>query len=203
MTDEKRVTKKHLPTGEEPPKGYETLEFGKVGPAAGETTVQFVMYSQLARSELALIETLRGKSLEQVRRYTSLTNEPLSIEKEVRLVPEVEDFNKMFALAYYDKQLVGYSLVIIGWPKSCQWLIQHMIIDPTMTGRGIGTAIVKGIERCAQESEITADSILAIPVQESGRRFWQDVGYTVEAARFLVPVAGDVDHEIIVYHKAL
>ncbi len=201
--DEKQVTKKHLPTGEEPPKGYETLEFEKVGPAAGETVITFVMYSQLARSERAVIEALRNKSLENVRQYTGLTNEPLSIEREVGIVQAVEDFSKMFALAYCDNQLVGYALVVIGWPKSCQWLIQHMIIDPDQRGRGIGTAIIKGIEQYAQESEVAADSIFAVPVQESGRKFWQDIGYTVEAARFLVPVAGEVDHEIIVYHKAL
>jgi GNAT superfamily N-acetyltransferase len=199
--EEKLLTKKHLPTGEEPPKGYETLI--KEEPDTGETTVQFVMYSHLARSERALIEALRNKSLEQVSQYTGLTNEPLSIEREVRIIEAVEDFNKMFALAYFEKRLVGYALVAIGWPKACQWLIQHMIIDPDMRQRGVGTALVKNIERCALESEVTADSICAVPIQESGRKVWQDNGYTGEAARFLMPVAGDVDHEIIVYHKAL
>lgn len=199
--DKMQAGKKQLPTGDEPPKGYETLVKEKKD--SGATTIEFVMYSQMARSERALIEALRNKSLEQVRTYTGLTNEPLALEREVHIVEQVPDINKMFALAYTDARLVGYSLVVIGWPEPWQWLIQHMIIDPDMRGRGIGTAIVRGIERYAQESEVAADSIFAVPVQESGRKFWQDIGYTVEAARFLVPFAGDVNHEIVVYHKAL
>lgn len=199
MSEEKPV-KTHLPTGEEPPKGYETLAFDKVDET--EPQVRFVMFSQMARSEHAEINNLRTKALQSVQNYLGLSNEPLSIENEVSIIADVDDSNKMFALVYLDKKLVGYSLVVIGWPERGKWLIQHMIIDPDMRNKGIGTAIVKGIERFAQESEVAADAIFAIPVQESGKIFWQDNGYTVEAARFLVKVA-DVDHEIIVYHKAL
>ena len=95
---------------------------------------------------------------------------------------------------------MGYSLVVIGWPEASKWLIQHMIIDPDMRQRGIGSAIVSNIERYAQENEVAADSIYAVPIQESGKKFWQDIGYTVEAARFSIKEA-DIDHEIILYHK--
>ncbi|MDR1359020.1 MAG: GNAT family N-acetyltransferase [Coriobacteriales bacterium] len=197
---ENQTTKKHLPTGEEPPKGYETLA---VEQTEGDgSRVDFVMYSHLARSERAEIEALRTKALTAVQRYIGLSNEPLTIEREVNIIEAVDDSNKMFALAFQDKKLVGYSLVVVGWPEACKWLIQHMIIDPEQRNQGIGTTIVKSIERYAQESEVSADSIFAVPIQESGKEFWQNNGYTVEAARFLITEA-DVDHEIIVYHKAL
>ena len=196
---ENKGTKKQLPTGEEPPKGYETLAQNQ---ADNGFTVSFVMYSHLARSERAEIAALRTKALEPVRNYIGLTNEPLSIEREVDIIEDIDSSNKMFALAFLNKTLVGYSLVVIGWPEPHTWLIQHLIVDPDMRGKGIGTAIVENIERYAQECEVAADAIFAVPVQESGKSFWQGAGYTVEAARFLVTVA-DVDHELIVYHKAL
>jgi len=197
--DEKQTTKKHLPTGDEPRKGYETLV---VDQEDSGFKVSFVMYNHLASSERHEIETLRNKALDLVKNYRGLTNEPLTLEKEASIIKDVADDNKMFALVYDNRRLVGYSLVVVGWPESYKWLIQHMIIDPDMRYQGIGSAIVQSIEQYAQESEIAADSIFAIPVQESGKRFWQEIGYTVEASRFLVNVA-DVDHELIVYHKEL
>lgn len=197
---DKQVKKTQLPTGDEPPKGYETLAFDKV--ESNEPQVNFVMFNHLAKSERAEIDDLRTKALKAVQKYTGLSRVPLTIEQEVRIIEEVDDSDKMFALVSLNKKLVGYSLVVVGWPERCKWLIQHMIIDPDMRGQGIGTAIVKGVERYAQESEVAPDSIFAVPVQESGRKFWQDMGYTVEADRIAVSNT-DVDHEIIVYHKAL
>ena len=199
IMDENIIVKKHLPTGEEPRKGYETLV---ENPEDNAFKVSFVMYNHLARSERSEIEALRSKALSLVQQYLGLTNTPLSLEKEAYLIKDVADDNKMFALVYVNKKLVGYSLVVVGWPEPCRWLIQHMIIDPDMRQLGIGSAIVKSIEQYALESDVAADSIFAVPVQESGKRFWQDNGYTVEASRFLVNVA-NVDHELIVYHKEL
>ncbi len=189
-----------LPTGEEPPKGYETLVVEET--EGGENRVDFVMFSHLARSEHAEIEALRSRALEAVQQYTGLSNAPLTIEQEVRIIDTVDDTNKMLALAFLNNRLAGYSLVVVGWPEPCKWLIQHMIIDPEQRNRGVGTSIVKSIERYAQESEVAADCIFAIPVQESGKEFWQQNGYTVEAVRFLITDA-HIDHEVIVYHKDL
>jgi len=197
--DEKQTVKKQLPTGDEPRKGYETLA---TGPEEGGFRVSFVMYKHLARTEQVEIEALRNKALGLVQNYRGLTNEPLSLEKEASIIKDVVDENKMFALVHDNKSLVGYSLVVVGWPEPSKWLIQHMIIDPDMRHKGIGSAIVQSIEQYALESDIAADSIFAVPVQESGRHFWQENGYTVEAARFLINVA-EVDHELIVYRKEL
>ena len=77
-----------------------------------------------------------------------------------------------------------------------------MIIDPQCRNIGIGTAILKNIEQYALESEVDASSILAIPIQQSGKEFWKNHGYTAEAFRQHVKVA-NVDHEISVYRKEL
>jgi GNAT superfamily N-acetyltransferase len=189
-----------LPTGEEPPKGYETLV--KLNAIADSLQVDFVLLSALARTERAEVEHLRAKSLEYVKTFVGLTNEPVTFERETSLIPGKEATDKMLVRTYLGKQLVGYALVIIGWPEKCQWLIQHMIIDPEQRDKGIGSVIVENIERFAVESDVDASSIFAIPIQKSGVDFWANHGYTVESSRQLVTVA-DVDHEVIVYHKAL
>ncbi|MCL2678815.1 MAG: hypothetical protein FWF18_00705 [Dehalococcoidia bacterium] len=45
-----------------------------------------------------------------------------------------------------------------------------------MRHQGSGSAIVRNIEQHALESAVATDSILAVPVQESGRKLWQDHG---------------------------
>jgi hypothetical protein len=45
-------------------------------------------------------------------------------------------------------------------------------------------------------------NIFAIPMEESGAVFWQDMGYTTEAGRHPIKVA-DLDHELTVYRKEL
>ena len=197
--NEQQAPKKHLPTGDEPRKGYETLA---EKPENSGLKVSFVMYTHLASTERAEIEALRGKALNLVHDYVGLTDEPLSLEKEASIIKDVADDNKMFALAYDNKKLVGYSLVVVGWPEPCKWLIQHMIIDPDMRQQGVGSTIVQSIEHHALESEVAADAIFAVPVQESGRQFWQARGYTVEASRFLIKAA-NTHHERVVYRKAL
>lgn len=196
---EKPAEKKHLPTGDEPPKGYEALS---VNQEDNGFKVSYVMFNHLARSEHAEIEALRKKALEVIDDYQGLTNEPLSLGSEVNIIKDADDENKMLALVYIDKKLVGYSLVIEGWPQPSKWLIQHMIIDPDMRRQGIGTAIVHSIEQYALESEVAADAVYAIPLQESSRKFWQELGYTVEVSRLFINLA-DTDQEFVVYCKAL
>ncbi|MDR2672759.1 MAG: GNAT family N-acetyltransferase [Coriobacteriales bacterium] len=194
------MPKKSMPTGEEPPKGYETL----VSTRASEDAIRIdlVAYTHLARGEKTEIEALRTKALSKVNFYTGLSNTPLTFENEANIIPDRHDSDKMLARAYADKCLVGYALIIMGWPERSYWLIQHMIIDPSKRNLGIGTAIIQSIEQYALDSEVDTSSILAIPVQQSGREFWSRHGYTAEAFRQLIKIA-DVDHEIVVYHKEL
>jgi GNAT superfamily N-acetyltransferase len=189
-----------LPTGEEPPKGYETLV--NLGTIDDSLRVNQVLVSQLARAEKTEIENMRKRALENVQGFLGLSNAPLTMEDETSIIPDREASDKMVIRAYIGKILVGYALVIIGWPEKCQWLIQHMLINPDFRSKGIGSAILENIEHLAAEAEVDTTSIFAIPIQESGAAFWGNHGYTVESSRHLVRVA-DVDHELIVYHKEL
>lgn len=194
------MPKKQLPTGEEPPKGFESVK--KTADQADEPYHNCAFISQLAKIEFAEIEAMRKLAFARIVSYTGLTNEIISFEKEISLLPGKAASDKLLFRAYRGKQLVGYALVVIGWPNTGDWVIQHLVIHPEYRLQGIGSSIVRKIEDFAQRSEVEAMNIFAIPMEESGAVFWQDLDYTIEASRHPIKVA-NLDHELIVYRKEL
>ena len=108
------MPKKPLPTGEEPPKGYETLVNLN---AVDVLKVNLVMYTHLARAEKTEIDNLRARALSKVNAYIGLSNEPLTFEREINLLDGTTESDKMLARAYFDNKLAGYALVVLGWPQ--------------------------------------------------------------------------------------
>jgi GNAT superfamily N-acetyltransferase len=189
-----------LPTGEEPPKGFESIvDTARVDDAL---RIDMVVLSHLARVEMSEIELLRSKSLSAISSLVGLANEKTPFEREMNIIPDISPSDKMLFRAYFEKQLVGYALVIIGWPRDAEWVIQHMIIDPDYRLKGIGSSIVAHIEAFARSSEVDATSIFAIPIQRSGTAFWNDMGYVNETGRTQISIAG-LDHDLIVLRKEL
>jgi GNAT superfamily N-acetyltransferase len=194
------MTKRTLPTGEEPRKGYETIMSLNTNDA--ETRVKGSFLSQLSSAELHEIESLRLKSMQNVSEYTGLSAEPYTFEHESNIIPNKSASDKMVFRARKNKQLVGYAFVVIGWPRPASWVIQHMIIDPEYRLQGIGTSLVQKIEAFAQDSDIDAASIYAVPVQKSGIDFWNSHGYTKVSAEHLLRF-GPLDHELLLYSKEI
>ncbi|MDR2109339.1 MAG: GNAT family N-acetyltransferase [Coriobacteriales bacterium] len=194
------MTMKPLPTGEEPPRGYETVVH--LGTVDDTIHVHGSLLSQLSRGEMHEIEQLRGKALSQVVGYLGLSDEPLPFAAEKDIIPNKSSSDKIIFCARLNRQLVGYGFVVIDWPKHATWLIQHMIIDPDFRLKGIGSALVEKIEAYALESDIDAASIYAIPIQKSGIDFWRNHGYTKASETHLVHFR-NLDHELIVYSKEI
>ncbi|MDR3037253.1 MAG: GNAT family N-acetyltransferase [Coriobacteriales bacterium] len=189
-----------LPTGDEPPKGFESVMAAK--PQTNGLRIDCAFISQLHRSEILEIEALRALALANVGSLVGLTNEIISFDHEISLLPGKQASDKLMFRAYRGKVLVGYALVVIGWPNPSEWVIQHLVINPEFRLQGIGTDIVKKIEDFAQRSEVDAASLFAIPLEERGTRFWEDIGYCVETGRHPLTFDG-LDHELIVYRKEL
>jgi ribosomal protein S18 acetylase RimI-like enzyme len=194
------MPKKPLPTGEEPPRGYESI-LNKKKPVE-DIRVDCAFISQLARIELAEIEAMRKRAFAGISSLVGLTNEVISFEREISILPGKEASDKLLFRAYQGKTLVGYALVVIGWPDKGDWVIQHLIIDPGFRLRGIGSNIVKKAEKFALNSEVEAARIFAIPLEERGARFWQDMGYVIESGRPPIKIA-NLDHELLIYRKEL
>jgi GNAT superfamily N-acetyltransferase len=191
---------KPLPTGEEPPRGYETVVH--LDTVDDSIHVHGSLLSQLSRGELREIERLREKSFGRVREYLGLSDEPLAFAEEKDIIPNISTSDKMIFCARLNHQLVGYGFVVIGWPEPASWLIQHMIIDPDLRMKGIGSELVEKIELYALDSDIEATSIFAIPIQKSGIEFWHEHGYTKASEAHLVHFRS-LDHELIIYSKEI
>jgi GNAT superfamily N-acetyltransferase len=189
-----------LPTGEEPPKGYETVV--RLGADNATIHVHGSLLSQLSRGELREIESLRQKALLKINEFMGVTKVPEPFETEKEVIPNKTTSDKMIFRARLEHSLVGYGFVVIGWPEPASWLIQHMIIDPTYRLRGIGTALVDKIELYALDSDIDAASIYAIPIQKSGIDFWRSRGYTKASETHMVHF-NHLDHELVVYSKEI
>jgi GNAT superfamily N-acetyltransferase len=190
------MPKTPLPTGEEPPRGYESILNKKI--QVDDLRVDCAFISQLARIEFAEIEAMRKRAFSGVRSLIGLTNEVISFEREINILPGKEASDKLLFRAYQGKTLVGYALVVIGWPDKGGWVIQHLVINPEFRLQGIGSTIVRKVEKFALNSEVEATGIFAIPLEERGARFWQDMGYAVESGRRPIKIS-DLNHELILH----
>ncbi|MCL2883774.1 MAG: GNAT family N-acetyltransferase [Coriobacteriia bacterium] len=190
-----------MPTGEEAPPGYELFNQKQAAPT--DIIVNSVFVSQLAEIEVVELEQLRQLAMRGIVESIGTTHEDLSFEEELNILPGTDDSDRMLFRAYRDHRLVGYALLVIGWPKREDWVIQHMIINPENRLQGIGTAIVSTVESYARHSQSPDKVCLsAIPIDQSGRSFWALRGYTDEPATYQVPIAGEVK-EILVVKKCL
>lgn len=194
------LAKRILPTGEEPPKGYESLS--EIKEPTEELRINCAFISQLALIELSEINAMRKLAFSNIDELAGLTNDFVSFEEETNLLPGKQASDKLLFRAYKGNTLVGYALVVIGWPKAGDWVIQHLIINPNYRLQGIGSSVVKKIEVFAHRSEVASNQVFAIPLEEKGAHFWQNLGYKADGSRQFVKIA-DLDHELIVYQKDL
>ena len=194
------MNKRPLPTGEEPPKGYESVV--NFGVASDNLIIDSVVLSQLARIELSEIESLRMKALTPITRLRGLADGAWTFEAESSIIPNRSASEKLLFRVYHGKELVGYALVIIGWPDKGEWVIQHVIVDPDHRNQGIGSTIVAAVEESAVSAEVEVTRIFAIPIEENGTVFWNNIGYSDVTHRRHIEIAG-LDHELIVYRKRI
>ncbi|MDR0888895.1 MAG: GNAT family N-acetyltransferase [Coriobacteriales bacterium] len=188
-----------LPTGEEPPKGFETL----IETRSGEgLRIDCVLVSQLSHLELREVKDLRNKALARIMDAAGVMNEHIDFEDEVGLVPDKDVYDKLLFRAYYAGALVGGALVFMGYPQNGQWSIMHIIIDPDCEFGGIRSGLVDVIEQYARDSKAASTSIFAIPLVRKGMGFWEEMGYVEKTSEEPIRIAG-LDHELVVYNKEL
>ncbi|MCL1880516.1 MAG: GNAT family N-acetyltransferase [Actinomycetia bacterium] len=197
MSDDAK-TSTRMPTGEEPPKGFEALATEK--PAPGSIDVRAAFTTQLAGIEIAEIEKLRVAAMANIANAIGTARVDISFADELDILKPSEDAAKMLFRAYRNDELVGYALVIIGWPQKPDWIIQHMIVNPNNRLQGVGTAIVSKIETDAQDAEVATDNLYVIPIDQNGLGFWQMRGYNQQSESYEIKIA-DRKRNISIYHK--
>jgi ribosomal protein S18 acetylase RimI-like enzyme len=162
--------------------------------------VDCAFISQLAKIEFAEIEAMRKRAFAGISSLVGLTNDVLSFDREISLLPGKDASDKLLFRAYQDKTLAGYALVVIGWPEPGDWVIQHLVIDPGFRLQGVGSTIVRKVEKFALSSEVGMAGLFAIPLEEKGVLFWKDLGYVVASERVPVRIA-NLDHDLVIFCK--
>lgn len=173
-----------MPTGEEPPKGFEGyFDSKKVRAAQRDLYITCVTLAQLTPAEIAELDELRTRALDN---YVATTGNEVcrtSIEEELALTPKgTASADKLVFRAYQKDVLVAYAHVLCGWPKPNEWTVEQLLLDPTHRLKGIGTKVITAIENLARTAEVRAASILSLPSRPGAQTFWSHLGYEDKTA---------------------
>ena len=194
----------HLPTGDEPPAGFEKLYKARESvPPAGSLTIDSVSASQLASFEKREISNMRARAARHYEELTGKEAPEATLEETLDFVPSDKTLtDKLVFRAYSGKYLAGYAEVICDWPEQGQWTIMTLIMDPSFRDIGIGRQLVVAIEETAKSATISASHVFAVPTQVVKPRFWSNFGFTEEAARLSWKI-GEETYDLVLLKKAL
>ncbi len=181
-------------TDEEAPKGFEGYFADKQDPENREGLVMnCVTLSQMASSEIAELDELRRRALDNYEATTGKEAMRLPINEELGLAPEGStSSDKLIFRAYKDGSLVAYAHVLCGWPCANEWTVEQLLLDPTHRLQGIGSKLIDAIEQLARTAEVRATSILSLPTRDGAESFWRHLGYQDRTAELASQLGGSV-----------
>ncbi len=164
-----------IPTNDNMADAYEMVLRGSM-PKSG-VKVTRVSATQLSSLELREIEGVRKIAIEKIRDIVGDRGFEFTFAHEMDLWPrEKTPSDKLVFRCYSDGQLVGYALVVRGWPDSSRWTIQHLILHPGHRGMGYGSALIAGVEKDALDTTQTVNEIMVVPLRPTSE-FFDGVGY--------------------------
>ena len=168
-----------MPTGEEPPKGFEGyFNDKKTRAAQGDLVINCVTVSQMAPAEIVELDELRTRALDNYCATTGNEVRRIPIIEELELAPKGSTpSDKLVFRAYQRGELVAYAHVLCGWPEANEWTVEQLLLDPTYRLKGIGTKVIGAIENLARTAEVRAASILSLPSRPGAQSFWEHLGY--------------------------
>ena len=192
---------KPMPTGQEPPKGYEAL-LADLDKDHDALRIDRVAATQLSSLEKREINRIRDKAFSLIRTASANADLGFSFEDEISLWPaEKEAADKIIYRGYYEGALRGYALVITGWPRTSAWTIQHIVVDPDYRKRGSGQIVVEAIEQDIRETTEGIEHLVSLPLALMDNSFWSNIGFD-KGEGMNVTWAGK-DYELEYFHKAI
>jgi hypothetical protein len=164
-----------MPTGEEPPVGFEGLvEERKYRAEHAGLTVNCVLSSQLAELEITELKNFHEKddtiayagSRQRVRRR-------IPFEFGLRLHPVGRSSTDMLVVrAFENGMLVGYAFIAYAWPKPTSWVIDFMLVDATDSPDVIASAMLDKIKGYIEHAGSDAASLTVVNGNEATDGFW-------------------------------
>jgi len=191
----------NLPTGNELPVGYEKL-IEDLARKDAEIRVDRVAATQLTSIEIRELESIRKSAIERIREAVGNRGFEITFDREMNLWPARKSpSDKLLFRAYGEGMLMGYALVVRGWPGPRDWTIQHLIIDPELRMRGVGKTVIEAIEADARKAE-SIESIVAVPIVKENDTFWAFLGYE-DGGTLKVILENGLEFDVGVFRKAV
>lgn len=164
-----------IPTIDNMADAYEMVLKGSM-PQSG-IKVTRVSATQLTSLELREIESVRKQAIEKIRGIMGDRGFEFIFEHELNIWPRSKTpSDKLVFRCYSDGVLVGYALVVRGWPDNTKWTIQHLILHPEYRNKGFGSNLIEGVEKDALNTTEAIDQIMVIPLRPT-TEFFDSVGY--------------------------
>lgn len=158
--------------------------------------------TQLTSLELREIEHVREIAIDRIRTAVGDRGFTFTFQHELELWPEGKTpSDKMVFRCFSDGELVGYALVVRGWPEKTQWTIQHMIVHPDYKNQLIGTSMIQGIEADALDHTESIDTINALPLH-SVNEFYGYLGYE-QNVDLVIPIKGIGERKLKAFSKKI
>ena len=192
---------KPLPTGQEPPRGYEAL-LADLGKDYDALRIDRVAATQLSSLEKREIKRIRDKAFALLRTASGAAELGFSFEDELALWPRGKDASdKLIYRGYYEGALCGYAVVVTGWPEPSSWTIQHIVVDPDYRHRGGGLYVVRAIEQDILETTEGIDELVSFPLALTDNGFWPNLGFVKDKGMNVT--WGGQDYMLEAYRKVI
>ncbi|MBV8827024.1 MAG: GNAT family N-acetyltransferase [Bradyrhizobiaceae bacterium] len=96
-------------------------------------------------------------------------------------VPDGKTLADMWKLGVFDSagKLVALADVAREHPAPGTWYIGLLLIDPTVRGRGVGAAVVRGVKQEAARNGAVRLMLSVVTENERALKFWKTQGFSV------------------------
>lgn len=190
-----------MPTGEEPPKGYEDYVRYEAEESRNKgLVVDHALSSQLASVERDELKDFFDRHSDDVRIYSAALSAGKGTEFTFGPVKQLTAFgltltDMMVIRAYENGVLAGYAYVVYGWSDADNWLVDFMVVDPARltesTPDQVAELIIKRATEYLAHAGRPARLFAVSPKAAAG--FWQAQGFeTVSDA--IRPVLRSPEH---------
>lgn len=145
----------------------------------------------LTETDLAEVHDLRLRAADFFAEVGDPPPTPATLQDSLHDVPAgYTRADEVLFRAYRGGRLLGYAHVLRGYAHPQQWIIGLALVDRAERGAGIGRALVEAVAQAARAHGARSLAAAVIVTRERSLRFWRREGFSREAKRGPITVAG-------------
>lgn len=145
----------------------------------------------LTEADLAEVHDLRLRAADFFDEVGDPPPTPATLQDSLHDVPVgYTRAHEVLFRAYRGGRLLGYAHVLRGYAHPGQWIIGLALVDASERGAGVGRALVDAVALAARAHGARSLAAAVIVSRERALRFWRREGFSREAKRGPLTVAG-------------